>query len=123
MVRRLPADAPPADVAAERRARAANTHRMMLAFPSNKVARRTGLNRNHMVRVWCTCQADQISEPGMNPSGLYWTDRPSSVVVNDPRRLGGWDYLGVADVRVPNSALDLWRAHVAAAKEAHRATH
>lgn len=88
-------------------------HRMMTAFPSAQTARRYGVARNHALRVWCTCMAGQRSAPGDLPSGVYHDPaRPASSVEADPRRLGGWDWLGVVDVRIENSALDLWRRHV-----------
>lgn len=91
---------------------------MMTAFPARTVAARRGLNRNHHMRVWCTCMADQKAPPGYFRSGPYSPERPSHVVAADPRRLGGWDDLGVVDVRVPNSAVDLWRQHVREADDA-----
>lgn len=89
-------------------------HRMMTAFPSQEVARRRGMNRNHELRVWCVCMEDSVSEPGTY-AGQHATvvnHRTAAMAANDPRRLGGWDDLGVVDVRVPNSALDLWKEHV-----------
>lgn len=85
----------------------AEQHRMMTAFPSREVARRRGMNRNHDVRVWCTCMAD-VRDPG------YYSVRPRREWEPDPRRGGLWDDLGFVDVRVPGSALDLWRRHVEA---------
>jgi hypothetical protein len=78
---------------------------MMTAFPAREVARRRGMNRNHHVRVWCTCMS-QIESPGL------YSERSPSVVEADPRRGGLWDDLGFVDVRVPNSALDLWKRHL-----------
>lgn len=81
-------------------------HEMRTAFPGREVARRRGMNRNHHVRVWCTC----MDQPA-HPPGSYST-RPTAEVLNDPRRLGAWDDLGYADVRVPGQALALWREHI-----------
>lgn len=81
-------------------------HKMMVASPSLTVARRRGVNKNHSLRVWCTCMAAQKYAPG------YFSMRRQREVEPDTRRLGGWDDLGVVDVRVPGSALDLWREHV-----------
>lgn len=80
-------------------------HRMMSAFPSRVVAARRGLNRNHHVRVWCRCM-EGVESPG------YYALRPRREWEPDPRRGGLYDELGVVDVRVPGSALDLWRRHV-----------
>lgn len=94
-------------------------HEMRVAFPSRKTARRMGINRNHHVRVWCTCMDNPIRPPGSyagtDPSVV--NDRSVYQAINDPRRLGNYDELGYVDVRQPNSALDLWRAHVRAATE------
>lgn len=81
------------------------SHRMMTAFPSRAVAARRNLNRNHHVRVWCSCM-EGVQDPG------YYATRPRREWEPDPRRGGLYDDLGVVDVRVPGSALDLWRRHV-----------
>lgn len=73
-----------------------------------------GLNRNHSLRVWCECLDNPLHEPGSIPTGLYWRDRPLAAVKADPRRLWSYDDIGVVDVRVPGSALDLFRRHVEA---------
>lgn len=89
-------------------------HEMRLAFPSQKVARRLGLNKNRHVRVWCTCQEDAVvgagTYAGQDAAVKY--PRTAYQAVHDPRRLGGWDALGVVDVRDPHAALDLFQAHV-----------
>jgi len=56
---------------------------------------------------------------GVESPGYYAT-RPRREWEPDPRRGGLYDDLGIVDVRVPNSALELWRRHVAAAEEAER---
>jgi hypothetical protein len=90
---------------------------MMVAFPSRVVARRTGLNRNHHLRVWCTCMEDSVSEPGTY-AGQHSTvvnPRTAEQAASDPRRCGGWDHLAVVDAREPGSALAAWREHLDAA--------
>lgn len=81
-------------------------HVMRLARPGPRTARHRGLNSNHQIRVWCECMAQQIAQPGS------YSERPASVVIADPRRLGGWDDLGVVDVRDSGAALALFRAHI-----------
>lgn len=89
-------------------------HRMHVAFPSPRVARERGLNRNHDLRVWCECMSGQISEPGtfagMSPSTTREITKTESST--DPRRLGGWDEIGVVDSRIPGSAVELFLRHV-----------
>lgn len=47
------------------------------------------------------------------PNGLYYReDRTVEEHANDPRRLGGWDHLGVADVRESGSAVALFARHL-----------
>jgi hypothetical protein len=88
-------------------------HILRVARPGKKTAKRYGLNDNHHVRVWCECMAQQKSTPGELPSGPYWReDRTVEEHAADPRRLGGWDWLGVADVRVEGSVLNLFRDHI-----------
>jgi hypothetical protein len=79
---------------------------MMTAFPSRKVQRGRRLHRSYDLRVWCHCQEGTVADPG------YYSARPQREVAPDPRRGGLWDDLGIVDVRVPNSALELWREHV-----------
>lgn len=83
-------------------------HKMIIARPSRGVAKRLGLNPNHQARVWCTCMEDAL-HPGL--SGVF-SERPMHEVLADPRRLGSYDALGVIDLRVPYSAMALWRAHI-----------
>jgi hypothetical protein len=95
-------------------------HKMHLSFPSNKVAKRLGVSRNHTLRVWCECQSDQVSDPGTY-AGQHFTvqhERTRAMAATDPRRLGGWDHIGLVDSRVPNSALNLWKEHVAKCESA-----
>jgi len=73
-------------------------HKMRVAFPSRKVAKRLGLNRNHHLRVWCDCM--DLGNVGL------WGDK------NDPRRLGNYDALGIVDTREPKSAQNLYRKHL-----------
>lgn len=74
------------------------THRMRTAIPSHSTARRLHLNRWRTLRVWCDCMD--------HSSGMPWGDQ------NDPRRLGSFDPIGYVDIRVPNSALDLYHQHL-----------
>lgn len=80
-------------------------HRLRIAIPSRKVARRLGLNRNHHARVWCDCMDENGGE-------VRYTYRTPYEARNDPRRLGSYDALGFVDLRVPGSALDLYREHL-----------
>jgi hypothetical protein len=82
------------------------SHSMRIAFPNRRTAALYRLNRNHHVRVWCTCMDRPSRTPG------YYSERPLGVVMADPRRLGAWDALGYVDVRVPGAALALWQEHV-----------
>lgn len=95
-------------------------HRLHIARPNREVAARIGLNRNHHVRLWCECQSQQRSAPGELPNGLYWReDRTEDQHRDDPRRLGGWDFFAVADVRESGSATRLFLQHL----EDHEARH
>lgn len=80
-------------------------HTMRMAKLSPKLARRMGLSSNHHARVWCDCMND-----GLNAIGTF-SARPLRDTMNDPRRLGSWDWLGIVDMRIANSALDLFREH------------
>ena len=85
-------------------------HRMRVAKPSSVTARLYGLNPNHHVRVWCDCM-DESRRPRIDPGAVEAAGLlPGGVY--DPRRLGAFDWLGLADVRVPGSALSLFRAHI-----------
>jgi hypothetical protein len=79
---------------------------MFMAKLSPQVAKRMSLSANHHARVWCSCMADQISPGG-------YTVRPLRLVLSDPRRLGQWDALGVVDLRVTGSALEMFHRHTA----------
>jgi hypothetical protein len=81
-------------------------HKMYLAKPSSRTARRLGLSSNHHARVWCSCMDNPSFPPGQ------FSHRASAQVLADPRRLGSFDALGVVDLRVPNSALDFWKGHL-----------
>lgn len=74
-------------------------HRMFVAFPSRKAARQYNLNRNHHIRVWCICM-DHTKRDGSWGDSDYHT------------RVGNWDWLGVADVRIPGSALEIFHKHL-----------
>jgi hypothetical protein len=76
---------------------------MQLAKLAPTTARRLGLSSNHHARVWCSCMDNQA-----NPAGHWGTGALEGKV----RRLGAYDWLGVVDLRVPNSGLALWRHHV-----------
>lgn len=89
-------------------------HKMRTAAPSLPTARRYGLRRGVALRVWCTCQ-----EGAIQPGG--WSFRPRREWEADTRRLGGWDWLGVVDIREPMSALNLWRAHVEESRASEQA--
>lgn len=80
-------------------------HIFIAAFPNAQVARQRGLSSNHHLRVWCTCQSG-IGHPG------GWSRRTPRAWLTDARRAGAWDELGVVDVRVPGSAIQLFRDHV-----------
>jgi hypothetical protein len=80
---------------------------MVLTFMSHKIAKRLGVNKNHSACVHCRCMDDPIFWPG-----AFGMHRNSD---RDPRRVGMWDALGVVDIRDPNAALELYRAHVAEA--------
>lgn len=82
-----------------------DTHQMQMAKVSPQYARAHNLNANHHARVWCSCMDDPVFPPG------NFSERPRSAVLSDPRRLGAYDHLGVVDLRVPNSALNLWKEH------------
>lgn len=81
-------------------------HRMRVAKVSPVYAKRNGLSANHHLRVWCECMDHPVSSPGT------WSVRSPERVRNDPRRLGSYDHLGVVDMRVPFSALQLFKQHV-----------
>lgn len=86
---------------------------MRLAKVSGKVAKRLGLNSNHHARVWCECMDSPIHPTGSIPSGLYFDPgRSVESILSDPRRLWSYDALGVVDLRVPNSAIALYRQHL-----------
>lgn len=87
-------------------------HAMRVAKLSPRIAKRMGLSSNHHARVWCDCMDDGINDPGKDSA------RPMRDVLNDPRRLGAWDAIGVIDLRVANSALDLFRQHINQEKKA-----
>lgn len=78
-------------------------HAMLMAVPGPKVARAMGLNRNHHVRVWCTCMT--------RGTGTPWGDE------NDPRRLGSFDALGYADVRVAGDVVSIYQQHLKRVRE------
>jgi hypothetical protein len=82
------------------------THKMRMAKLSPRLAKRMGLSSNHHARVWCECMNGSVKPPG------YYSMRPEREAVSDTRRLGSWDWIGVVDLRVPNSALDLFRQHI-----------
>jgi hypothetical protein len=82
-------------------------HQMFMAKLSPQVAKRMGLSKNHHARVWCGCMTDSKYAPG------YFSTRTPEQVLADPRRLGSWDALGVVDLRIPGSALALYREHLA----------
>lgn len=82
-------------------------HRMQIARPSPQAAERYRLNPNHHVRVWCECMDDSAFG-----AGAFGT---TANAATDVRRVGGWDWLGHADVREPGSALKLYREHVRSA--------
>ena len=94
---------------------------MHIAKVSPKIAKRLGLNSNHHARVWCSCMDDSENGPGfwagMHPDTV--NERTIQQAATDTRRLGSYDALGVIDMRVPGSALELYRAHV---READRGT-
>lgn len=81
-------------------------HLMRTAMPGRKTAKQYGLNPNHHIRVWCSCMDDPAGTPG------EWSERSQAEVLADPRRLGAYDWLGVADVRESGSALALFRQHI-----------
>lgn len=99
---------------AETRQNHKSEHTMRLAKLSPAVARRMGLSSNVHFRVWCECQRQQKSEPGTfaGQHASVKRERTAQQAFDDPRALGGWDALGVVDVRDYGSALRLWRAHV-----------
>lgn len=78
-------------------------HRMITAFPGRRQAKMYGLNRNHHVRVWCSCMDDPVF-----PAGTFGATERSA---RDYRRVN-WDWIGIADVRIPGSALAIWRKHI-----------
>jgi hypothetical protein len=84
-----------------------SAHQMRMALPGRVVARRLGINRNHHARVWCSCMDDPIHPPG------NWSINSKREVLNQPRRLGAYDHLGVVDIRTPGSAVALHREHLA----------
>lgn len=86
---------------------------MRMAKLSPATARRMHLSSNHHARVWCDCMDHPLHSPGAIPSGLYANpDRSVEAIRADPRRLWSFDALGIVDLRVANSAIDLWRTHV-----------
>lgn len=89
---------------------AGKRHHMRVAKPSSATARLYGLNPNHHVRVWCSCQYDgerqHVDVEAVEATGVL----PSAIA--DTRGLGAFDWLGIADMRIPGSALDVFRAHL-----------
>lgn len=86
-------------------------HRMRIAKLSPQLAKRLRLSSNYHARVWCECMNDTPYAPGTFTRSI----RPLREVLDDPRRLGQWDALGVIDLRVLGSAADLYRTHIEAA--------
>lgn len=83
-------------------------HTMRLAKPSSATARLYGLNGNHHVRVWCECMDERHPQrQHIDPARFGFADL-SATLQTDLE----WDWLGIADMRQPGSALSLFRAHV-----------
>ena len=96
-------------------------HTMRIARPASETARLYGMNPNHHVRVWCTCMDARRfkREPESLPARQRFTNDVTDedkgalpTFLDDPRSLGDVDWLGIADVRVPNSALSIFRRHL-----------
>lgn len=84
---------------------------MFMAKLSPQTAKRMGLSSNHHARVWCSCTNDTRFPPGLFTRSI--SGRSLREVLNDPRRLGQWDALGVIDLRVVGSAVELFHQHTA----------
>ena len=94
-------------------------HRMRVAKPSSTTARLYGLNSNHHVRVWCTCmdarrfKRVEVPERQTFNHGISVDEMAAMpAFLDDPRSLGGVDWLGIVDVRTPGSALQVFRRHI-----------
>ena len=85
---------------------AGRVHTMRLAKPNSVTARLYGLNPNHNVRVWCECM-DARQRQHIDPARYGYADLTTTLQTDLE-----WDWLGIADTRIPGSALSLFRAHL-----------